>query len=198
MPRILAEIDTLKFKRTEYTAAVKKHIDRQFRNAARAFLRAAIPRVPVDTGMAVGSFLNIGRMLNVAVPIRGVNTRKKRYYYSPARGQLKTPALGAKLSSMSLITESEDKLKFELKSGVFHYNLLDFIGVFHKSGANMGAWGSFEAGQRAFMEVMSDLGNRYRFPQLKDYIVKTRTTVTTSGGFKRTIVPIDSTHEEHY
>lgn len=168
--RLYGTIDLLEFDSTGYTAAVNRAIEAEFRQAAREFIRAAYPLVPVQSGMARGSFLNIGRFLRVAVPI--APRRFNQRYYPPGGGASipKTPESGASLSTPpnQIIRRDGNRVIFEFNTRVFHYTLEDLIGV------RSGPWGSFAAGRAAFMTRMRNLRNR--LPNIGSYI--TRTTIT--------------------
>lgn len=170
MPRIYGTVDVLNFDAAGYTRAVTAAIEAEFRQAARAFIRAAIPRIPVQTGMAKGSFLNVGRFLRVAVPI--APTRFNQRYYPPGGGNSipKTPESGAALSTQpnEMITRVGNRFVFEFSSRVFHLTLEDLIGV------HSGPWGAFAAGRAAFMQRMRQL--RTRLPRIGEYV--TRTSIT--------------------
>lgn len=176
--RIYGTIDVLKFDSKGYSAALKKAIEVQFRQAARAFIRAAVPLIPVDTGMARGSFLNIGRFLKVAVPINPLR-RGQRYYPG---GLPKTPQAGANLSTpiTEIFTWDGDKLAFTFQSKVLHLTLEDHIGVRSPTAP----WKAFDAGRDAFMSTLHGM----KLPKVKSYVVKT--TITFGRGSKVTSSPI--------
>lgn len=184
--RLYGTVQTLQFDSSGYTKAMKKALEVQFRHAARAFLRAAIPRVPVQTGMARGSFLNIGRLLNVAVPIQP--TLFNQFYYP---GRLpKTPATGAALSTPAenVITWKSNQIRFEFQTKVWHYTLEDYFGVRSPSAP----WQSFMLGRIAFMEEMRALKDR--LPKIKSYM--TRTTISFGRGSLITSAPIRLRRQE--
>lgn len=130
------------------------------REAAVEFIKASVPKVPVDTGMARGSFLNMARALNrfgfgVTVDINParIHSRKKPLYYYTKSGERlpKTPQQGAKLTEYALGIEG-NKVIFSFKSNVIHYALMDFYNV-----KGNGPWGSMEAGMIAFRAKMKEL-----------------------------------------
>ena len=63
MPRIYMTFKLGKFDKDKYTQALLKVLEGRMRLAASEFVRAALSRVPVETGMAAGSFLNVGRYI---------------------------------------------------------------------------------------------------------------------------------------
>lgn len=164
----------------------KKELDIHARQAARRFVRAAISKIPIVTGMARGSYLNIGRFLNVAIPLTGKQRYRFRkrhgktykekiclWYYPPGRSGIripKTPESGAKLTAFKM--DFEDRggtfaFVFEINTRVFHYTLQDEMHV--KSPTS--PWQSMRAGREAWMEYIKTLGNR--LPPITNYIVNT-------------------------
>lgn len=179
MPRLYGTVDVLDFDAKGYSAAVRKSMEIQFRHAARAFLRAAVPHVPVQTGMARGSFLHIGRYLNVAVPINPIRFNKT--YEMPGGGKIpKTPESGASLSTspQNLIKWRDNRLVFEFESNVFHYTLEDIFGLKSPTAP----WESIKKGRIAFMEELRKL--RTRLPKLGGYITRTSITFGRGSHFK--------------
>lgn len=176
--RISGSIDILELEVEQYTKSVRKAVEVHTRNAVRKFMRAAIPRIPVDTGMARGSFLNLGRFLRVEVPINPVSFDKK-YYYKPAYGSPKNKETGASIS-----TDPEDafywkggKFWFAFNSQVFHLKLEDEIGV------HSGPWNSFRAGRIAYLIEMRKI--KQRLPNIKGFFIKTTVSWGKNAGLKR-------------
>ncbi len=168
MPKSHYKVDILKFKHTKYTKNVKRITEIQFRQAARAFLRAAIPLVPVQTGMARGSFLNIAKFLNVQLVINPTKFGQK--YYAGGTPIAKTKQTGASLTTFSIPgRKSKKKLEFRFNSKVFHYGLEDTLGVRSPSSP----WNSMKIGMIAFNEVMSKLTKRSDYPKVADFISTT-------------------------
>lgn len=190
MPRIYGTLDVLKFDNVGYTKAARKALEVQFRRAARAFVRAAIPKIPVQTGMAKGSFLNLGRYLRIAIPISPTKFNQK--YYPPGKGRPipKTPESGAALSTpaQQTIKWVGNRLLFEFQSSVFHLTLEDLIGVRSPTSP----WGSFAAGRTAFLQEMRNLKDR--LPSIKSYI--TKTTITYGRGQPIVSAPIRLRQQE--
>lgn len=152
---------------TAYNDALAKALRAHVIKAARAFVRVAASRIPVDTGMARGSFLNIGRFLNEFVTINPKSFNKK--YYGPRGGTAipKTPESGAALTTSpdQMIQISGNRVTFQIESRVFHLTLEDEIGV----RSPRAPWESFRRGREAFMEVM----RQFRAPNLKSFVTKT-------------------------
>lgn len=138
--------------------AIKQAIEVQSRIAARAFVRAAVPRVPIQSGMARGSFLNLGRALNVAIPMplpykgdvayvevarkrKGIrphlykdgDTYKKyiKWYYHPnGKRYRKTPESGAVLSSVAAGAKAEDLFAWK-DNGTLVFNYQSAVNHFN-------------------------------------------------------------------
>ena len=170
--RIYGTIDTLTFDSKKYSAALKKRLEKEFRLAVAAFVRAAVPLIPVQTGMARGSFLNIGALVRELVPI--TPTRFNQRYYATASGASlpKTPAQGAALSTpkSQILKWDGNTFKFQFQSRVFHLTLNDFFG----GGSPTAPWGAFEAGRQAFMNHLKGL--KGVFPDVKSFFTKTTLT----------------------
>lgn len=114
-----------KFDQEAYLDAVRKEVQRVFMKAGQKFLLAAIPRIPILTGMARGAFRNaedlFGKVTNdvtSGVRIRttrgkgesrrggstntGSLTNRKYYYYPPGGGRvLRTPQAGRDFATPS-------------------------------------------------------------------------------------------------
>lgn len=150
-----------------YMKAHKKSIEDQLIKAARAFVLAAYPHVPVETGMSRGSFLKLAKKVGVSVPIvpkkyvtvtktyktksgiktshRTIDISKKRYFMGVGRPTLpKNKHTGSKLSTYEMITNTK-RIRFMFQTKVYQYNLLDEP-----------LWQSFRIGMKAFHEVMDN------------------------------------------
>ncbi len=170
------EVSLLQFDVAKFTEKLKEVIRQRMRVAARAFVRAALLRVPVQSGMARGSFLNIGRLLRVAIPISPTHTGEFSYEYGGK--QLKTAELGASLATPAeqMFTENGQSFSFKFEPGVIHYAINEFYGRIPNA-----PWLSLEQGRAAFLEEM---GNLPKFvPKIKDYLIK-QTLQGGPGGVK--------------
>lgn len=185
MTRFYGTIDTLEFDSAGYTRAMREALEVQFRQAARAFVRAAILKIPVETGMARGSFKDIGRFLNVQIPINPTRSGK---YYPPNGGAPipKTPEAGAALSTppdQIIKWDDANRIAFEFESQVFHYTLQEFFRPINSAtgqpvGSPTAPWQSMIAGRVAFRNEMRSL--RKRLPKIKSFM--TRTSITFGNG----------------
>ena len=160
--------------------------------AAKAFVLAAYPKVPVETGMSRGSFLKLARKLKISIPIVPkrhktvtkryktktgtiekqyvVNVAKKRYYFSDGRSIPKNKESGSRLSDYEIVANSK-RIRFMFQTKVFQYNLLDT----NTTGLPQGylPWQSFKAGKEAFDAVLDE----FIPPDLEKYITQTRISV---------------------
>lgn len=143
MPRITLTLVDLKFDADNFRKTVHATLEKEIRMAARAWLRAVIPRVPVYTGMARGSLQPLGRFLKVAVPISPVAKRKNM-----------GPAVGAAQQSFKFEVKN-GKYLFGFNSTVAHYMINEFYSV-PLPLRNPTPWQSFEAGRTAFNEYVAN------------------------------------------
>jgi hypothetical protein len=146
-------------------------------DAAKEFLIAAAPKVPIDTGMARGSFLNMVHLLessglgNVSDSvIGGVPTTPQRtlkngkpltYYHSGGGRYPKTPYTAqSKFSTQpdQILKKVGDMVVFSYKSDVDHYNAND-----EKLG-----WHSFRRGTEAFANKL----RKFHPFDVTEYVIK--------------------------
>lgn len=163
MPTIIASFVDLKFDEKGFRKSVDMLMEQQMRMAARAWLRAVIPHVPVYTGMARGSLQPLGKFLKVSVPINP-------YAFRKGMG----PAAGASKSLFSF-TKTNGIYTFEFDSQVMHYKINEFYNVplplIHPT-----PWRSFEYGNAAFQKYVSTALLR-RIPRANNFIKATWVTV---------------------
>lgn len=187
--RFYATVDVLKFDARTYSKAFHDAIDRQMKAAARAFVRAAVLRIPVDTGMAAGSFLNLGRYLKrIGIPggVGGyIDANRKsptgRYYHRPGKAKKPIPKNEFTPGNYGLVTDPVAAFQrkgqqhlFEFKSEVFHLTLNDLFGSHGRA-----PWGAFEAAQLAFLATLKTLVTKV--PGVKEHMTKTTVTLGQSG-----------------
>lgn len=188
--RVHITADLLKFDSKAYTADLHAAINRQMRLAALAFVRAALLRIPVDTGMAAGSFLHLGRYFRrIGLSDPGVeeyiNANRKsptgKYYHKPGSAGNPIPKDEFTSGSYGLVdrpaslafARKKNKHIFNFESKVFHLTLND-LGLVPGSG-----WGAFEAGRSAFLAEMRNL--RSAIPSIKGHVTKSTITLGRSG-----------------
>lgn len=148
----------------------------QIRQAARAWLRAVIPRVPVYTGMARGSLVPLARFLKIAIPIRPAANAKKR---KPLAGYSLND--GISQGAFSFDDNQNGVYTFSFDTKVLHFYLND---TFDTKGAGMvnlihdTPWDAIKAGDAAFRAYIDKVLPQ-RLPKLVDFIVTS--AVTTRG-----------------
>jgi hypothetical protein len=155
-------IDTGKF-----TATLDTDMKVQIKQAARAWLKAVILKVPIWTGTSRASLQPLGAYLKVAVPISPLVTRKG---YGLSEGRAKQEFS---------FSRDGNVWSFEFTEEVAHYLVNEYFnanegGKFHLK--TPGPYRSFAAGEAAFNEYI----NTYllsRVPNLKDFIIEEAITI---------------------
>lgn len=145
-----------------YTKTLDKTMEVQLRQAARAWLRAVIVKVPVWTGMSRGSLIPLGAFLRVKIPITPVASK-------PGMG----PLAGSLRSSFNF-TKRGTSYSFEFDESVAHYTINEFFDVSHTIKLiTPGPYNSFRFGAAAFQAyVTNELPKR--LPRVEDVIVTKR------------------------
>lgn len=181
MLQLRVKIDTLSFNRRGFAFALDRAIKKAMLAGARAFLEVTYPRVPVYTGMARGSLFNLGRLVNVNIPINPTLDTKqlaaeKRRGRSIAHGKkLGTPS--RKIIQKTKNTKGQVQWQFRFNSDVEHYRINEIYHVIPS-----GPWESFAAGRDAFF-IAYRLS--FVYPKLNKYVIKTTYTVTGNGGIRK-------------
>jgi len=138
-----------------FTKTLDAAMDVQLRQAARAWLRAVILKVPVWTGMSRGSLKPLGSFLRVKVPISPKAVRKGM-----------GPGVGATQSAFKFGKEG-NKYIFEFDEQVMQYTINEFFNV--RPPINLitpGPYGSFNAGADAFEKyVQNEMPGRLPRPE---------------------------------
>lgn len=199
MPGLYIRASKFKLDAGKFTQTLETAVKTQMRQSARRFVETALYEgikggVPVDTGMAAGTYLNIGRMLRIAINILPINTKPKKYYGDNAYGEIKSPELGASLAtrfnSLETIIKKEGNLfYFEFQTSVFHYTLLDLFGIRQNPNS---PWQTFQTGKDAFINYMRTEGIK-RLPKVTEFIERSVLEVNPSGGIRETKVQSDTT-----
>jgi hypothetical protein len=174
------------FKADKFIGAVKKSCNEALIKAARKFLLAALPHVPIFTGFARGAFGNledaVGRFTpggeKTGASIEGQrggftaarNFARRPYYYYPKKGErvLRNTVTGRQFSTPSdqifskgkaVVAEGETVIFFRFSIDISYVNYLD-----------RNKWGAFKAGQVAFdAELRQQLSN---LPKVGKFLVK--------------------------
>lgn len=116
----------------------------QIKMAARAWLRAVIPHVPVYTGMARSSLAPLGRFINLAVPISPIARRTNR-----------TPGMGESQSHFQFY-DNGATYNFQWNTDVPHYIANEFYSS-NLPLTNPTPWHSLQYGERAFQDYVDNI-----------------------------------------
>jgi len=159
------------FKVGLFNKALRSMAETQVRNAAREWLRAVIPLVPVFTGTARGSLQPLGRFLRVAVPIAPVATR-------PGKG----PDVGASQTRPYYFHRERDRHYFRFNTQVFHFIRNEF---YHAPNppfrlTHPTPWNAIPVGNAAFDAYLRTTIPQ-RIPKIRDYF-KFKTVRLGPGG----------------
>lgn len=152
-----------KFDAAKYTQALEEACETQVRQAAREWLRAVIPHVPVWAGTSRGSLQPLGRFLKVAVPINPTAPAKAM---RPSRG----PEAGARQQHFKFSRRGR-RFIFQFETTVAHFIQNEF---YHAPNPpfkliNPTPWNAFKYGEAAFAAYMQNVVPK-RIPKIKDYI----------------------------
>lgn len=184
--RISATIGKLEFDaqgaKDDYLAALY-HIMLQ---AAEQFIQTAAPRVPIDTGMARGSFLNLLQLLKAngyghgvfipTEPQKVSSTGKPLMYYPvrvgrhggrktaiySSRTMPKTPVTAMQLSTAlnSILTLKGEQWVFTYETRVNHFNLNEYARNWH----------AFVLGRQAMDAYLLSTKVKDQLPNLSSYL----------------------------
>lgn len=160
MMRFRGRLSLPKLDAERFTKAYQEAAETQVRQAARAWLRAVIPKVPVWAGTSRGTLQPLGRFLRVAVPIAVKVTL-------PGKG----PSIGAAKSEFKFIRDGK-RFYFRWGMDVEHFIQNEYYGAppnIQKRLKNPTPWNAIKSGEDAFKEYMETLAKQ-RLPRLKDYI----------------------------
>jgi hypothetical protein len=132
------------------------------------FVRAAAPKVHVDTGMSLASLIPLGRIVRALDVLGRSGTGKTRRGYTDIRGiyhpkQLKGAHHGERLGEsayqISYGNSKRPVFRFSFDIRVFQWLLHDVI---------RGSWGAIEAGRAA---MSSSIQSRFKgiLPRMQEY-----------------------------
>lgn len=170
-----------KFDKAKWDAAVKQAIRVCFMKAAQKFLLAAIPRIPIWTGMARGAFRNlediVGKVTNDAQSPTGVRVRttqsasgrntagrgggskitagyRRGYYYTPPGGGKieRTPQSGRQFATPGIKAFDLGGVSLATGNNAYYFRFEVNITYFDKLDAQK--WGAWKAGSDAFQNYV--------------------------------------------
>ena len=151
-----------RFDAKKFTDALRDLAEAQVRQAAREWLRAVIPKVPVFTGTARGTLMPLGRLIRVAVPISPKAVR-------PNRG----PGVGASLTTGRYFYREGNRFYFRFNTDVSHfiYNNLQPAPDPPFRLINETPWYATQAGNEAFNRYLAEeLPKRAKLLRLRNFI----------------------------
>ena len=140
---------------TKYKAQLQEHLWRELQLVAKAWLAGTSGRVPIWSGMAAGSLLELSELVNGTLVV------------APLRVPSRIP-LGRSLGT-AIPELTPTSAKITITTNVEHYNLQEHRRV--KSGGSPSApWKSLEAGAEAYREAVKEV--RLLEPGLKPVKIK--------------------------
>ena len=175
------------FKRAEFSEAFKTAIQLELRNGAKEFVKAALIRVPVRTGFARGTLLNLGdaigysgasnkgsftkKLVKKRLGVKNVSANGLLEYYN---GVPKTPENARQFSTPinKVFTNNGKTFSFNYEQTVLYYEINDVSSNRYTPSA---PWRSFEFGSAAFIDYLERVGLQ-RLPAITEYIIKKRIT----------------------
>lgn len=150
------KVRKVQFDAKGFMVATRHALQESFYRAAQAFIEAAAPNVPIRTGMARGSFLNLAQLLerkgfkpNVDIPTRVQETTRsgKAYRYKHSDGSIwpKGPGSAKRLSTLGsqAFNFKHGNYEFNYGTSVVHFNINDPT-----------KWHSFFEGRVAFLREL--------------------------------------------
>ena len=174
-------IDGITFDQQGYLRSIGQVIRDIRLEAAKVFLRTAFSEIPVWSGMSAGTYLNLSRLVNIAINISPLVSNLKYYAIKPPIP--KTPESGIQLSKPidQIFTEEGDVYYFNMSNTVIQFRLGEFGG----SPTRPAPWASFEKGTVAFIDyVKTELPKR--LPNIKNFMIKETRTVSVDGTIRVT------------
>ena len=158
MPRIIAQFTNLKYDIEGHKKKVHEALQVQMRQAAREWLRAAIPLVPVYSGMARAS---------LRPRARGTPGGRADRSPGPAHG----PPQPRPRREQQRFSFTDDGVRyyFQWTTDVLHYQLNEYytsrLKLTHPT-----PWESTEAGNVAFRKYAYSIAPK-RLPAIKNYLI---------------------------
>lgn len=164
-------------EKDKFIKAVREACRKAMYKAAREFLLAAVPRIPVLTGFARGSLGNLEDIVG-KVTANGINTsrkgdrkasyyQKRKYYYYTAKGTriIRNNITGRQFATkpdkiFTTLSEDRTSLIFKFSVDISYFNYLD-----------RERWHAFSEGNKAFNESLRAEFNKLK-PRVGNYIVR--------------------------
>lgn len=194
--RVSITVTKIEYDSRGHKTATYRALRNQMIAAAALFVRVAAPRIPIDTGMARGSFLNMLQLLDRnsdpdgglgfgayardipdGIPTeaqrRNKNGRYIKYYAKDGSVYQKKPLTAKKFTTSrgQIIKRDGDNLVFKYEVDVVHLDLMD---EHNPIGSN---WEAMRTGRAAFMAEMQ----KYKPLDVTKFLLLSTQTNTSSG-----------------
>lgn len=157
--KLIAQLPQL---RQGYSDTCRRYVMQQLRQAAREFVREAIVNIPVETGQARGTFLPLGRFLNVSVDISDANPLANKNEYTGS------------MSDKKLVFKFSDTAKgasFEVAPQLLYFIYNDLFAHNYPNEQIPTPWESIQKGWDAFEEYTHNVAP-IKFPRITTFIEK--------------------------
>lgn len=165
MYTMFGTLEYVNFNKQAYLKTRDEALKREMRNAAREWLAAVIPHVPVWTGTARGTLLPLARYLRQSVPINPIVSK-----------QNKGPGFGEALGGFEF-DDAGNQYTFEFTNFLEYFKFNDQNDAsaygFHLTHAT--PWYAFEAGQTAFDAYVEKFLPQ-KMPDINDFLEYTSVT----------------------
>lgn len=137
----------LNFNKEKYRKRLDEILKRQVRNAAREWLRAVIPNVPVWTGTARGTLLPLSRILRVANRISPVHFKRDF-----------GPSIGENFGAFSFLDGTNGQYGFQYQIFLDYFQENEFSPAPAKYKLkNPTPWHALRSGDAAYKKYMADI-----------------------------------------
>jgi len=135
--RFTGQLVQLKLDQVLFANQLKSHLRDLIEEGARVWLTAVLGRVPLWSGMARGSLLELSRLVNGTIIL------------TPLRAKSRIPQ--GEVLGTATPNYDNTKVEIEIETNVPHYNLQEYTKP-AKGGSPTAPWHSVEAGKIAFNE----------------------------------------------
>lgn len=162
MPLFTIRVNRLVFDRTRFIADFDAAVKLAWREGLRAFLKAALERVPIESGMAASGFRSLADFLGEEIDLSGAKPTLRR-----------NSSLGAAQSILDVSEFDFPTYKVTLDIEILHFRLMDHFGSLWNERARRVVlhepWNSIEHGRRAFRDYVA---NNINLPEPSHYYTR--------------------------
>lgn len=172
--RLYASATQMKLDKGRITRALGKLIDDIYYDAIEQFTYSAASAIPIWTGMARGSLLNLktfveskGRTLNgLDIPVNPPRAKAMYRHTAGAPLQVQGPKTGVQYSTKrgDIYRRVGNLVTFEFRSDVRHLNINEY----------KAPWYSFAQGRQAFVDTIKH--NKRKLTDVKSFLSTTSIT----------------------